>query len=94
MVFLLDIKIYNIFVSICKYLFLTYILTLNKHFPHSRTNNDTDIKLFLEPKLFCVHAFPAAWSIRLTFSLIVTFSLTKNKNRTKSLTQPSYYCFE
>ena len=36
-----------------------------------------------------------AWSIKLTFSLIVTYYLTKTKNRTKkSLTQLSYYCFE
>ena len=33
--------------------------------------------------------------IRLTFSLTVTFYLTKNENRTKiSLTQLSQYCFE
>ena len=36
-----------------------------------------------------------AESIKLTFSLKVTFCLTKNENRTKkSLTQRSNYCFE
>ena len=36
-----------------------------------------------------------AWFVKLTFSLIVTFSLTKSENRSKkSLTQISYYCFE
>ena len=34
-------------------------------------------------------------SVKLTFSLIVTFYLTNNENRTKkSWTQLSYYCFE
>ena len=38
---------------------------------------------------------PDAWSIKLSFSLIVTFYVTKNGNRTKkSLTQLSYYQFE
>ena len=38
---------------------------------------------------------PDAWSVTLTFSLIVTFYLRKTENRTKKfLTQPSYYCFE
>ena len=37
---------------------------------------------------------PDAWSLQLTFSLIVTFYVTKLENRTnKSLTQLSYYCF-
>ena len=36
-----------------------------------------------------------AWPVILTFSLIVTFYLTKTENRTKKyVTQPSYYCFE
>ena len=36
-----------------------------------------------------------AWSVKLTFSLMVTFYLTKRENRTKkSLPQLSYYCFE
>ena len=36
-----------------------------------------------------------AWSIKLTFSLIVIFYLTELENRTKkSLTQLLYYCFE
>ena len=34
-------------------------------------------------------------SLNITFSLIVTFYLTKTENRTqKSLTQLSHYCFE
>ena len=43
---------------------------------------------------------PRSWildaqSVKLTFSLIVTFYLSKTENRTKkSLTQLSYYCFE
>ena len=38
---------------------------------------------------------PDACFLKLTFSLIVTFHLTKPENRTKkSLTQLSYYCFE
>ena len=38
---------------------------------------------------------PDAESAKLMFSLIVTFYLTKTKNRTKkSLTQLSQYCFE
>ena len=38
---------------------------------------------------------PDAWSVKLTFSLTVTFYLTKIENRTKnSLTQLSYYYFE
>ena len=36
-----------------------------------------------------------AWSVKLTFSLTVTFYLTKTGNRTKrSLTGLSQYCFE
>ena len=36
-----------------------------------------------------------AQSVKLPFSLIVTFYLTQTENRTKkSLTQLSYYCFE
>ena len=36
-----------------------------------------------------------AWSIKLKFSLLVTFYLAKTENRTrKSLTQLSHYCFE
>ena len=37
-----------------------------------------------------------AWSVKVTFSLTVTFYLTKTENRTnkKSLTQPSHYCVE
>ena len=39
--------------------------------------------------------FPDAWLVKLTFSLKITFYLTKTENRTKqSLTQLSYYCFE
>ena len=34
-----------------------------------------------------------AWSVKLTFSLIVTFYLTKNRSE-QSLTQLSYYCFQ
>ena len=38
---------------------------------------------------------PEAWSLKLTYPLITFFNLTKNENKTlKSLTQPSYYCFE
>ena len=38
---------------------------------------------------------PDIWSVKLTFSLIVSFYLTKAENRTKkSLTQLSYYYFE
>ena len=38
---------------------------------------------------------PDSWSVKLTFSLIVSFYLTKAKRRTKkSLTQLSYHCFE
>ena len=38
---------------------------------------------------------PEAWSVKLTFSLIVPFYLTKTENKIKkSLTQLSYYCFE
>ena len=38
---------------------------------------------------------PGSWSVKVTFSLIVFFYLTKTENRTKkSLTQLSYYCFE
>ena len=38
---------------------------------------------------------PDALSVKLTFSLKVTFYLTKTENRTKkSLTQLSHYCFE
>ena len=38
---------------------------------------------------------PDAWSVKLTFSIKVTFYLTKTENRTKkSETQLSYYCFE
>ena len=38
---------------------------------------------------------PDAWSVKLKFTLIVTFYLTKTVNRTKkSLTQPSHYCFK
>ena len=38
---------------------------------------------------------PDASSIKLTFSLIITFYFKKTENRiNKSLTQPSYYCFE
>ena len=38
---------------------------------------------------------PNAWSVKLIFSLIVTFYLTKTENRTKkSLAQLSHYCFE
>ena len=38
---------------------------------------------------------PHAWSVKLTFSLIVAFYLTKPENRTKkSPMQLSYYCFE
>ena len=38
---------------------------------------------------------PDAWSVKLTFSLRVTFYLTKAVNRIKkSLTKLSYYCFE
>ena len=37
---------------------------------------------------------PDAWSIKLTFSSIVTFHLTKTGNRAKkSLTQLLHYCF-
>ena len=36
-----------------------------------------------------------SWSVKVTFSLIVFFHLTKTENRTKkSLTQLSYYCFK
>ena len=36
-----------------------------------------------------------AYSVKLKFSLIVTFYLTKTENRAKkSLTQLSHYCFE
>ena len=36
-----------------------------------------------------------AWSVKLTFSLIVTFYITITENRTKkSLTQLLYCCFE
>ena len=38
---------------------------------------------------------PDAYSVKLVFSLIVIFRLTKTKNRTKkSLTQTLHYCFE
>ena len=38
---------------------------------------------------------PDAWSVKLTFSLIVIFYLTKTENRNKKpLTQLSYYCFQ
>ena len=38
---------------------------------------------------------PDAYSAKLTFSLTVTFYLTKTENRTKkSLTQLSHYCFD
>ena len=38
---------------------------------------------------------PDAYSVKLMFSLIVTFYLTKNANRAKkSLTELSHYCFE
>ena len=38
---------------------------------------------------------PDAYSIKLMFSLIVTFYLTKAENRTKKpLTQLSHYCLE
>ena len=38
---------------------------------------------------------PDAWSIKLTFSLIVTFYLTEPKNRTKkSQRQFLYYLFD
>ena len=38
---------------------------------------------------------PDTRSVRLTFSLTVTFYLTKTEDRTKKyLTQLSYYCFE
>ena len=38
---------------------------------------------------------PDAWSVKLTFSFIVTFYLTKSENITeKSLAQLSNYCFE
>ena len=38
---------------------------------------------------------PDALSIKLTFSLTLTFYLTKTENRTKkSLTHLSHYCFE
>ena len=38
---------------------------------------------------------PGAWSVKLTFSLTVTFYLTKNEKRTKeSLTQFWYYYLE
>ena len=38
---------------------------------------------------------PDAWSVKLTFSSIVTFYLTKTENRTKkSPTGFSYYCFK
>ena len=41
---------------------------------------------------FCV---PGAWSVKLTFSLTITFYLAKTKNRTKtSLTYLPYYWFE
>ena len=36
---------------------------------------------------------PDTWSVKLTFSLIVTFHLTKTENRpNKSPTELSYYC--
>ena len=38
---------------------------------------------------------PDAWSVKLTFSLTITFYLTKTENRTKkSLRQLSHCCFE
>ena len=38
---------------------------------------------------------PDAWSVKVIFSLIVTFNLTKTENRTKkSLRQLSHYCFK
>ena len=38
---------------------------------------------------------PDAYSVKLMFSLIVTFDLTKNANRAKkSLTELSHYCLE
>ena len=38
---------------------------------------------------------PDAWFVKLTFSLIITFYLTKIENRSEqSLTQLSYYCFQ
>ena len=38
---------------------------------------------------------PDAWSVKLTFSLMVIFYLTKTENRNKKpLTQLSYYCFQ
>ena len=38
---------------------------------------------------------PDAWSVKLIFSLIITFYLTKIENRSEqSLTQLSYYCFQ
>ena len=38
---------------------------------------------------------PNTWSVKLIFSLIITFYFTKTENRTKkSLTQLSYYWFE
>ena len=50
---------------------------------------------------FMVHLYPCgsptpdAWSIKLPFSLTITFYLTKTERRTKkSLTQLSYYWFE
>ena len=42
-----------------------------------------------------VSRIPNALSVKLTFSLIVPFYLTKPENRTKkSLTHLSHYCFE
>ena len=38
---------------------------------------------------------PEVWSVKLIFSLIAIFYLTKTENKTKKyLTQISYYCFE
>ena len=46
----------------------------------------------LEQSVICI---PGAWSVKLTFSLTITFYLAKTKNRTKtSLTYLPYYWFE
>ena len=51
------------------------------------------IVIFSDLWLIWNNRIPVAWTVKLTFSLIVNFFLTKTENRTKnSLTQLPHYC--
>ena len=69
--------------------------TTSKNFDEDGMSANCDVIVIF---LICCQfgaILPDAWSVKLIFSLIATFYLTKAENRTKkSLPQLSHCCFE